>query len=133
MMKSLLVFCFCCCTYSAVVADDVLKRIYELDSFETPVSITVVETLVKPDDVRYVAGDDVRGLGQIDLREPAQIFLTQSIPFTPVVCQSENGKSSFPRPRPELRWLMTGSYLQNQPKDHKQGRRLLYGGAIIYE
>jgi len=137
MIKLLFVFLFFCSAYSSVIADDVLKRVYELDSFETPVSITVVESLVKPGDKSNVVGHEDRDLGQIDLREPAQLFLPQSNPFTPVVRKSDGHdpglRFRFPRAWSELRRQMSESVERDRLQDRRKVQKLLYGGAFILE
>ncbi|GEM_PF-4103090 len=113
-MKKLFAGLVCVCSaFSSVIANDDLNRVYELDSFEPPGSETVVDSLVQAGDMTSGVEEYVPELASILLREPGQIFLSQSVPFAPVFQKSENAQPEhgrqFPRPRPELRWMMTES------------------------
>ncbi|QDT92974.1 hypothetical protein [Gimesia algae] len=99
-----------CCACASLFADDGQQSVYEMDSFETPVLTSVIEPLVPSENVSYLVDETALKLDQTEIREPAQIFLTQSLPFTPVVRPSAKSDPNllWPRPRLELQWLMTG-------------------------
>ena len=134
MKKLFIVFLFFLCTYSSVVAEEMI-RVYELDSFETPVTRTVVESMVQVCDTTSEVEKYVPELAPVTLRKPEQIFLSKSIPFTPVFSKSENAQTDpgrlFPRPRPELRWMITGSPEPLPKQVQTQSDFPFYGGALI--
>jgi len=131
MLKPFLTVVFCC-TCSSLFAEDVPQSIYEMDSFETPVLNSVVEPLVPSENASYLVDTTILKQEQTEIREPAQIFLTQSLPFTPVVCPSAKSDPNlqWPRPRLELQWMMTETMPAVQP--HRPGKaRLLWGGGAL--
>ncbi|HAW29370.1 MAG TPA: hypothetical protein DCY03_14815 [Planctomycetaceae bacterium] len=107
MLKPFLSLVFCC-VCSSLFAEDVSQSIYEMDSFETPVLKPVIAPLASSEnEMDLIELTDLK-LDQTQVREPAQVFLSQSLPFTPVVCPSAKTDPSllWPRPRLELQWLM---------------------------
>lgn len=146
MIKQIFVLLCCCFTCASVSADDVQKRVYELDSFKTPVEVNVVESLVDFRNVKYIFETDALELNAKPLMEPGQIFESRAIPFTPVVEKTEKAekeidpKRIFPRPRPELLWMITEDFRQRLSEDQRKfqadqrkAESLIYGGALILE
>ena len=151
MIKQIFVLLCCCFTCTSVDADDVQKRVYELDSFKTPVEVKVVESLVESRNVKYIFEIDALELNAKPLMEPGQIFESRAIPFTPVVDKIEKAETEksekeidpkriFPSPRPELLWMITEDFRQRLSEDQRKfqadqrkAESLIYGGALILE
>ncbi|WP_417381427.1 hypothetical protein [Gimesia sp.] len=95
MLKPFLTVVFCCAC-SSLFAEDVPQSVYEMDSFETPVLQTVVESLIPFPEQQIAETTRARTDGDASL-----LFQAQSVPLLPFY-ESYDASQFYDRMRRQL-------------------------------